>query len=302
VPFDVIMPFYGDFQLLRVAVRSVLDQDDPDLRLVVVDDAYPDEEPFRWLQAIDDPRLVAMRNPENLGVSGSFRKAVDLAEGEHVCIMGCDDVMLPGYVRRVRALLRDHPGVDVVQPGVEVVDEHGRASVPMADRVKRALRPRGPRPLELGGERLAASLSTGNWCYFPSLAWRVETVARIGFRTDLHIVQDLAMLLAIAREGGSLLLDDEVVFAYRRHAASVSMAGAVDGSRFDQERRILAEEASAFDALGWRRAATAARLRATSRLNAATGLPAAVARRDRTGIRTLARHAFGRTADGRLAP
>ena len=40
-----MMPFYGDVAQFREAVTSVLDQSDPDLRLVVVDDCYPDPTP-----------------------------------------------------------------------------------------------------------------------------------------------------------------------------------------------------------------------------------------------------------------
>lgn len=293
---DIVMPFYGRLDHLQIAVASVLAQDDPDVRLVVVDDAYPDEEPIRWLRSLSDDRITALRNVRNLGVSASFARAVELASAPHVTIMGCDDVMLPGYVRHMRALLRQFPDVDFVQPGVTIVGGDGEPSTPLADRVKRRLQPRGPRPLRLEGQRLAASLSTGNWCYFPSIAWRVETVARIGFREDLATVQDLAMLLAIVADGGSIVLDDETVFAYRRHASSVSMTLAADGRRFAEERAVLDEAAETFARLGWRTAARAARLRATSRLNAGIGVPGALARGDRRGATTLLRHALATAA------
>ena len=36
-----MMPFYGDVEQFKRAVTSVLEQSDPDFRLVVVDDGYP---------------------------------------------------------------------------------------------------------------------------------------------------------------------------------------------------------------------------------------------------------------------
>ena len=54
------------------------------------------------------------------------------------CIVGPnDDVMLPNYVRTVLELLEQHPEASVVQPGVEVVDEHGAVTRPVGDLVKR---------------------------------------------------------------------------------------------------------------------------------------------------------------------
>ena len=42
------LPYYGDVDLMKLAVRSVLGQQYPHWRLFVVDDGYPDPEPARW--------------------------------------------------------------------------------------------------------------------------------------------------------------------------------------------------------------------------------------------------------------
>ena len=95
VPIDVMMPFYGDVAQFRQAVTSVLDQSDGDLRLVVIDDCYPDPEPAAWLASVADPRIHYLRNETNLGVNGNFRRCVELVEAEYFVVMGCDDVLDP---------------------------------------------------------------------------------------------------------------------------------------------------------------------------------------------------------------
>ncbi|MCU1441462.1 MAG: glycosyltransferase family 2 protein [Rhodoglobus sp.] len=293
---DIMMPFYGRFDHFRVAVESVLAQSDPDWRLVIVDDVYPDLAPGQWADAIDDPRVTYLRNESNLGTSRNYLKCVDLMSAEFAVIMGCDDVMLPGYVARVRELLAGHPDVSVVQPGVATIDADGQRNHPLADRVKALYRPRGRGPRVYAGERLATSLLRGNWTYFPSLVWRVSELHTHGFRTDLTVVQDLAMLLDIARSGGSLLLDDETRFEYRRHASSVSARTGVDGSKFGQEATLFRESDAAFRELGWRRAARAARRHFTSRMNALSELPRAMGRDNASSRRLLLSHVFGSTA------
>ncbi|MFC7431104.1 MULTISPECIES: glycosyltransferase family 2 protein [unclassified Agrococcus] len=290
--FDVMLPFYGRFDHLQLAVESVLSQTHEDLRLVVVDDVYPDLAPGEWVRSLGDPRVEYVRNEVNLGVSRNYLSCVDRMRSDYSMLMGCDDVMLPRFLERVHELVAEHPGVDVVQPGVRVIDGDGGATDPLADRVKRLVSPRGPRPVLLSGEPLARSLAFGNWTYFPSIVWKVETIRSIGFRAELDIVQDIGMLLDIARLDGSLVLDDEVVFAYRRHAASVSSATAVSGKRFDQERAIFEEQASLLAERGWPRAARAARRRSLSRLNALTQLPAALRAGDAAGRSALLRHAL----------
>jgi glycosyltransferase involved in cell wall biosynthesis len=297
---DIVMPFYGDPEQLTIAVDSVLAQDDVDFRLIVLDDHYPDATVSERLRALPDPRLTVVRNERNLGVSGSFARAIELAEAPYLNIMGCDDVMLPGYIGRVRTLLKRAES-DVVQPGVRVIDERGVVQRPLADRIKARSMPRGPRPMLLRGESLAASLLRANWCYFPSITWRTAALREHGFRSDLRMVQDLALLLSIVRAGGSLMLDDEVVFEYRRHAASVSMVGVARGSRFNEERALFAEERARMEQLGWHRAARAARVHLTSRLNALSGAPRALLDRDLPAARVLARHALGPAVRGASA-
>jgi glycosyltransferase involved in cell wall biosynthesis len=289
-----MMPFYGRFDHFQQAVESVLSQSDPDWRLVIVDDVYPDLAPGEWAQGLNDERITYIRNEENLRPSRNYRKCVGLMQSEFGVLMGCDDVMLPNYVRRVKELTTQFPEASIVQPGVSVIDSEGTPSRPLADRVKDWYRFRGVGARLYSGEQLATSLLRGNWTYFPSLAWRTSALKKHGFRIDLDVVQDLAMLLEITKDGGSLVLDDENCFNYRRHAASVSAVTGPDGSKFAQERTLFTEAATECAAHGWMRAARAARIHLSSRLNALTELPAAIRTRNPAGRRALLRHIFGR--------
>ena len=288
-----MMPFYGSFDHFRVAVESVLAQSDPDWRLTIIDDVYPDLAPGDWAKAIDDDRVTYLRNDVNLRPSRNYNKAVGLAQSDFVVLMGCDDIMLPGYVARVHELIAAFPSASVIQPGVSVVDENGAPSLPLADRVKGWYRPAGRGARAYSGEMLATSLLRGNWTYFPSLVWRRETIAAFTFRTDLDVVQDLAMLVNIITSGGSLVLDDAVVFNYRRHSSSVSAVTGPDGSKFRQENTLFTEAAASSAALGWPRAARVARRHLSSRLNAVTELPGAILKNNAAGRSTLTRHILG---------
>lgn len=290
---DIMMPFYGRVDHFRAAVNSVLSQSDPDWRLVVIDDHYPDMDAGRWLVGLADPRIEYIRNPVNQGINASFQASVAQAANDWLVIFGCDDIMLEGYVARVNELVAGHPSAAFIHPGVRVIDEEGRVTKPLVDRVKSFYRPRVAGTAELSGEILAVSITRGNWMSFPAIAWRREVVAPIGFRPDLHVVQDLALALDVAFAGGSLVLDDQVVFEYRRHASSVSSWRAADGTRFVEEQQFFRSIAAEFTARGWKRAAGAARFHVSSRINALTRIPDAIRVRQFGGIRLLVRHAIG---------
>jgi GT2 family glycosyltransferase len=292
VSIDIMMPFYGSFDLLRAAVLSVQAQSDPDWRLTIIDDRYPDAEPMAWARTLNDSRITVLENAENLGVSGNFTRSIELASADFTVIIGCDDILLPNYISRMRELAGRFPDAAYLQPGVEVIDADGSVSLPLADRVKGYYRPTVSGPRALHGEELATSLLRGNWTYFPSILWRTEVLKKHGFRPDLDVVLDLALQIEIVMDGGVLVLDTVPSFRYRRHQASVSSWKASDGSRFLEEQSYFLETAAAMRARGWRRAAGAATRHVSSRLNALTRMPSALSARDGRGIRSLLGHAF----------
>jgi glycosyl transferase family 2 len=286
---DVLLPFYGDPRLLRLAVRSVMTQHRDDWRLVIVDDCYPDPSVEEWCRSVDDERVTYHRNETNLGANRNYARALEYASADYVTIMGADDLMLPNYLDVVERSVSEGAPPRVVQPGVATIDGDGRPTTPLVDRVKARLRPRGG-PVELSGEALATRLLLGNWTYFPSLCWHRRTISQIGFRPGFDVVQDLAMLLDVTLGGGRLLFDPELAFLYRRHATSDSGVRTLSGHRFSEERRVFGVFAESMRDAGWRRASTAARLHLTSRAHAGALLPRTLARRDVASARRLTRH------------
>lgn len=284
---EILLPFHGRVDHFREAVESVLAQRSGDWRLVVVDDASP-EDVSDWLAGIDDPRISYYRNPVNLGFAANFQRCLELASADHVVFLGCDDRMLSSYVDVVGRAVRES-GATMVQPGVAVIDDAGRRQRPLGDRVKARLRGRLPHGRPLTGEPVATSLMHGAWTYFPSICWQRAALVARGFDPTHGLALDVAMIVALLRDGGSLLLLEEELFEYRRHDDSASMTAAHESSRFAEERRFFARMATSLDDQSWPRAARAARLHLTSRLHAATMLPRA-ARSHRQAVPQLLRH------------
>jgi len=293
VPLDIFIPFWGDPDLLETTVRSVLAQDSDDWVLTVVDDAYPDPRPRAFLEGIDDDRVRYVRHESNVGITENYRACVAMATHEHVVLLGCDDVLLPDYVRTVLAAHARVPEASVVQPGVQVVDADGTVVRPLGDVVKDRLRARATRHGRLlRGEAVAAGLLQADWLYWPSLSFRRDALTSLPFRDGMPIIQDLALVVDLVLAGGSILVEPRTCFQYRRHASSASSAKAYDGSRFAGERAYFRLAAGLAADHGWRRAERAARWHVTSRLHALTLAPGALRARGLRGLGPLLRHAF----------
>ena len=301
---DVLLPYYGDVAMMKQAVESILGQTSPDWTLTVIDDGYPDESIPGYFGALaaQDPRVTYVRNEENLGANANYRKALTFVRHDLAVVMGADDVMLKNYIETVVAAHEQFPSAQIIQPGVEVIDEDNQPVMGLVDKVKRAYAPRvqsspgSPGRRLLSGEPLATSLIRGNWLYFPSICWRSDTLVATSFREGLNVVQDLALALDLIKAGGCLVVDSSVCFQYRRHRQSDSSWRALEGTRFIEEREFFTGMADEFAAIGWRRAARTARLHLSSRLNAATLLPKAWRTKQHQGVRNLREHVLARPA------
>jgi hypothetical protein len=70
---DIALPFYGDVAFMKQTVQSILNQTDPNWRLVVVDDGYPDETLPGWFEGLGDERIEYQRNVQNLVQMAIFK-------------------------------------------------------------------------------------------------------------------------------------------------------------------------------------------------------------------------------------
>ena len=289
---DVIMPYHGDPELLMRAVASVRALIGVNWRLTIVEDAHRDGETTeKRISELGDDRICYLRNETNLGVAGNTYRCLQMAELEYFVLMDYDDMMLPNYGLAVASLFRRHPEAVIAQPGIQIIDENDRPYLPLPDRVKAHAGPVNT-DTELSGEAAVASVLRGNWTYGPSLCYRLGPTRALRPRPDTDAVHDMARIVDLLCQGGSLAVGAEVAFQYRRHRTSHSSVGAREGARFQQEQRYFELMSAELAKTGWKQASRAASMRLYSRLNAAAQLVSAARRRDRALIKALLWHAI----------
>lgn len=274
---DIALPFYGDVALMKQTVHSILNQSNPDWKLIVVDDGYPDESIPGWFQSLDDSRISYQRNSSNLGANGNFQKCLGLLSADYCMVMGADDLLEPNFVERITQVIVENPGISIVHPGVKVINEDNLEISTRSDHVKTTIRETQGYSRILKGEPLAKSLMKGNWMYFPSIVWKTRTIQEIGFRPGFHVCQDLGLAMDLIMQGGEMLLINDEIFRYRRHQNSDSSVKAVSGERFLEEKRFFRVMARDLKKTGWPSASRAAKIHSTSRLHAASLIPSCIA-------------------------
>ena len=111
--YSVVIPTHERLALLRDAVGSILKQGGPDWECVVFDNAS--EEPVRdFVAGLNDPRVRYERSDAFLPVTESWNRAIDLARGDYVTLIGDDDGLAPDFFRRVDSLVEQFAEPDAI--------------------------------------------------------------------------------------------------------------------------------------------------------------------------------------------
>ena len=108
----VIVPCYNHGHLLEPCVRSVLSQEEVDVRVMIMDDASTDTtEQVGKRLASEDPRVEYSRHDVNRGHIATYNAALAAVTGDYCLILSADDLLTPGALMRATHLMNAHPEV-----------------------------------------------------------------------------------------------------------------------------------------------------------------------------------------------
>jgi glycosyltransferase involved in cell wall biosynthesis len=138
--FSVVMPTHNRLHLLRDAIETVRRQDFNNWELVIFDNASK-EGIADHVRALNDERVRYARSELFLPVTASWNRAIDLARGDYVVLLGDDDGLTPHYFVRLQQIIELfkqpdvvynniyqfwHPGVAPWEPSGYLIDvKHG---------------------------------------------------------------------------------------------------------------------------------------------------------------------------------
>jgi glycosyltransferase involved in cell wall biosynthesis len=120
----VVTPSFNQAQFVEATLRSVLDQDYPDLEYIVLDGGSSDGS----VEIIERyaPRLAYWHSRKDAGQADAIATGFEMSTGEVLCWLNSDDVLLPGALRIVGEYFRRHRRVGFLYGNRLVIDAAGR--------------------------------------------------------------------------------------------------------------------------------------------------------------------------------
>lgn len=101
---SIIIPTRERAFYLAASIRTALDIDDPDIEVIVADNASTDNT-GDVVRAAADPRLIYLPSDRRVSMRENFNRALCASSGEYVLFIGDDDAVLTGQFRHLRSLL-----------------------------------------------------------------------------------------------------------------------------------------------------------------------------------------------------
>jgi len=126
IEVTVLLPCYNAMPFLEEALSSIRQQTYSNLEIMCIDDGSSDNT-YQYLldQAQIDPRIILIKNEQNLGLIKTLNKGVQLANGKYIARMDADDIAFPERIKICLDYLESHPEVDLVCPMSKVINENG---------------------------------------------------------------------------------------------------------------------------------------------------------------------------------
>lgn len=209
-----VVPCYQLGHLLRECVDSILDQTYENFEALIMDDCSPDNTP-QIAAAFLDPRVIHVRNRENVGHLANYNKGIGLARGDYIWLISADDKLLKPYVlQRFVDLLTEQASVGFVFcPAVRFRGAEELGVQGLHGEVDTIWRPR---------EFLRQNLVSGNSVPAPSGLVRRQCYDRVGgFPLDLPFAGDWYMWSAFAFHFDVAYLAEPMV-GRRDHASNMT--------------------------------------------------------------------------------
>jgi glycosyltransferase involved in cell wall biosynthesis len=110
--FSIIIPAYNNAEFLVESISSCLNQTFPNLELIVVNDASPDNTDI-VMRRFDDRRIKYLVHKKNKGLSAARNTGIRASTGEYIALLDGDDIFHPKKLEIHYDFLQKHPEIGV---------------------------------------------------------------------------------------------------------------------------------------------------------------------------------------------
>lgn len=202
ITITVVIPTFNRSALLSRAITSVMTQTYPHWRLVVVDNASPDDTSAVVTEVMrQDSRIHYHRHANNVGMLANWEFAISQVSSDYFSLLCDDDYLLPDFFQAAIREIKRHPDVGLCFGVTYVVDDDGNRLSVAPNEMET-----GYYPASVG----AVTMMTLQHPATPAIVFRTACLNAVGgFDRGSLYVADLDMILRVAFEYPVMFFEEE---------------------------------------------------------------------------------------------
>lgn len=210
---SVVVPFYNHESFVEETLDSVVNQDYPNMQILVSDDCSRDGTGVALEKYAEKyPTLISVKiHEKNQGIAGSVNFLLSRCRGKYVAFLGGDDQMKPGRIRAQVEYMEADPDISLCYTNAEVFD--GKTGEVLSLHNVPGINP----PVEGDGSQLFL----GNIICSPSTMVRRDKIPAGGFDDKLPVLNDWFFFIEVSM-AGRIGYIDRILTRYRRHEGNTS--------------------------------------------------------------------------------
>lgn len=219
---SVIMPAYNAEKYIAEAIDSILGQTFEDFEFIILNDCSKDRTE-EIILSYNDPRIVYVKNEENMGVARTLNRGLDLAKGEYIARMDADDISLPERFAKQVAFLEKNSDIAVLSTNLNCFNEDGILS---------------PGWVVSDPEQMKIDMLFSCGLAHPSVMMRANVIQNLGgYNPDFNGLEDYELWCRVLEHYNITTLPD-ILLQYRIHGNQVTKNPSPRHQELQQQLKI----------------------------------------------------------------
>lgn len=108
VKVSFILPIFRiDSNLLHMCIQSIINQTEPNIEIILIDDGSPDDCGNICDQYMEKDKRIIVVHQENMGVSVARNKGIEIASGVYICFVDPDDLVMNDLAEKTTAAIEE---------------------------------------------------------------------------------------------------------------------------------------------------------------------------------------------------
>lgn len=120
----VLIPLFNGEKYIEECLNSILRQTFTDFECLIIDDGSSDQG-ITLAKSFTDPRIRVVENSQNLGGPTTRNIGFNLACGEYVAFLDCDDISVPDRLEKQVSFMNAYPEVGICGGFIHIMNQHG---------------------------------------------------------------------------------------------------------------------------------------------------------------------------------